>query len=246
MLGSYSVNGGSGAWVTDDDRPYGGAYGSFTYGMTNMATAGRSGAASGGGGDYLTGEGNSCYGTNYGKGGVGGSLSSSSESGQPGAIIIEYLLEPETSGVFDQNNNLISRWENLGLIRDNPFNGEENRNIIMPLNNGGNVTLVFPRNRITYVGTYMFQSCTNLTNVVITDGVKGIGSYAFQYCNGLKYIEIPDSVSFINSYAFYIPSTSLDIVYNGTKAQWDAINKSENWNNTTETKLHCTDYEGAA
>ena len=48
-----------------------------------------------------------------------------------------------------------------------------------------------------------FYNCTNLTNVVIGDGVTSIGPAAFYNCSSLTSITIPDSVTSIVGSAFY-------------------------------------------
>ncbi len=58
-----------------------------------------------------------------------------------------------------------------------------------------------------------FESCNNLTDINL-DGVTKIGSWAFQDCSSLKEIIIPDSVIDIGSAAFY-GCSSLEKVYIG-------------------------------
>ena len=47
-----------------------------------------------------------------------------------------------------------------------------------------------------------FDSCNNLTNVIIPDGVTTIGYYAFSSCSSLTSVTIPDSVTSIGYSAF--------------------------------------------
>lgn len=47
-----------------------------------------------------------------------------------------------------------------------------------------------------------FSGCTNLSEVVLSEGVTSIGSYDFYNCPNLKYITIPESITFIAPYAF--------------------------------------------
>ena len=47
-----------------------------------------------------------------------------------------------------------------------------------------------------------FYCCSNLTNIVIPEGVKSIGTSAFYKCINLTSITLPNSVSYIGHYAF--------------------------------------------
>lgn len=79
--------------------------------------------------------------------------------------------------------------------------------------------------------SYLFGSDSNvpasLKTVVITGSTK-IGSNAFVCCPGLKNLTIAATVTGIGDYAFD-GCSDLTITFNGTRAQWDALEKSENW-----------------
>ncbi|MDE7140171.1 MAG: Ig-like domain-containing protein, partial [Treponemataceae bacterium] len=63
----------------------------------------------------------------------------------------------------------------------------------------------------------------NETDVKIPDGVTGIGKSAFRECTSLTSVTIPDGVTSIGWDAFY-GCTNLDTVnYDGTLAQWCAL-----------------------
>ena len=55
---------------------------------------------------------------------------------------------------------------------------------------------------LTEIPDEAFDSCYNLTNVIIPDGVTTIGYYAFSSCNSLTKVTIPDSVTTIGDSAF--------------------------------------------
>ena len=55
---------------------------------------------------------------------------------------------------------------------------------------------------MTNIGTYVFQSCTNLKSVTIGSGVTIIGGYAFESCKNLTSVNIPNNVTVIGDYAF--------------------------------------------
>ncbi|MBR3613572.1 MAG: leucine-rich repeat domain-containing protein [Clostridia bacterium] len=56
--------------------------------------------------------------------------------------------------------------------------------------------------KVTSISNSAFENCTNLTNVVIPEGVKSIGSDAFSSCTNLTNIALPTTISYISGYAF--------------------------------------------
>ena len=52
------------------------------------------------------------------------------------------------------------------------------------------------------IGDNAFDTCANLTGVVIPEGVTSIGKAAFVYCNNIENITIPNSVTSIGEEAF--------------------------------------------
>ncbi len=83
--------------------------------------------------------------------------------------------------------------------------------------------------------------CQN--SVIPTDGsVTSIGDLAFSYCSSLTSIEIPDSVTSIGNWAFEYCSRLTSITFEGTVAQWNAIEKESGWNkNVPATEVVCSD-----
>ena len=95
---------------------------------------------------------------------------------------------------------------------------------------------------VTSIGEDAFYCCEELISVTIGSGVTSIGETVFRSCTGLTSIIIPNSVTNIGRYAFWDCAGLTSITYNGTKAQWNAIDKSNNWNfNTGNYVVHCTD-----
>ena len=113
---------------------------------------------------------------------------------------------------------------------------------------------------VTRIGMEAFESCTNLTSIVISEGVTYIAMYSFVYCRNLTNITIPESVTSISSSAFKDCSSLTSIVipegvtYIGGGAFWGCssltnIQVDENNNNYTsiegvlynkeKTKLIC-------
>ena len=96
-------------------------------------------------------------------------------------------------------------------------------------------------NGVTRIGSGAFQS-TGLTSVTIGNNVTSIGDSAFYGCRGLTSVTIPDSVTSIGYAAFYGCTDLISITYQGTKVQWNDINKVSSWNNNTgHYTIYCTD-----
>ena len=64
------------------------------------------------------------------------------------------------------------------------------------------LTSVSISDSVVSIGTYAFYGCTGLTSITIGDGVMTIGSVAFGGCRSLTNLVIPDNVVLINSNAF--------------------------------------------
>ena len=86
---------------------------------------------------------------------------------------------------------------------------------------------------VTAVGEEAFYGRVDMTTVILPQSVLKIGTNSFSNCVHLTEIEIPVSVKEIGAYAFY-RCAALTVQYAGTVAQWNAIEKEENWNASAE------------
>ena len=95
---------------------------------------------------------------------------------------------------------------------------------------------------VTSIGSSAFSGCSGLTSITIPDNVTSIGRSAFSGCSGLTSITIPDSVTSIGYRAFNNCSGLTNVKFNGTMAQWKAIDKGSWWSsNTGNFTITCTD-----
>ena len=68
-----------------------------------------------------------------------------------------------------------------------------------------------------------FYNCTNLTSLVVSEGIEVIGGYAFQNCTNLVNIELPSTVTSIGTYAFSMNSSLQNVYFGGTIENWSNI-----------------------
>lgn len=97
---------------------------------------------------------------------------------------------------------------------------------------------------ITSIQDRTFYNCDGITSITIPDSVTSIGDEAFSWCRKLTSVTIPDSVTSIGNSAFYNALLLERINFQGTTAQWIAIEKGYNWNKTTTgnaSTIYCID-----
>lgn len=72
--------------------------------------------------------------------------------------------------------------------------------------------------------------------------ITSIGVGAFKDCDYLELVVIPSTVTSIQSRAFFGCSQLGNVVFEGTKSQWEAIEKGEEWAyGTIIFKIQCFD-----
>lgn len=92
-------------------------------------------------------------------------------------------------------------------------------------------TVNIRRTSYTTIGEYAFSYC-GITSIVLPRLVT-IPVGAFEFCSSLTTVKIPLSVKYIHNRAFYYCESLTKIVYEGTEAQWNAIQKGTRWDEQT-------------
>lgn len=92
---------------------------------------------------------------------------------------------------------------------------------------------------VSSINPGVFGNCTSLKNINIHDYVTEIYGRAFSGCTSLRNIRIGVGIKKIYSEAFS-GIAGVNIRYNGTKSQWEAIEKEDGWNGVI-TIIHCKD-----
>lgn len=89
-----------------------------------------------------------------------------------------------------------------------------------------------------------FYDVKGLTSVTLPEGFLTIGDNAFMFCDHLTSLSLPDSITGIGVGALEDCSALTNIAYAGSKAQWQALEKGEDWNFGTPTiTVTCNDGE---
>lgn len=95
---------------------------------------------------------------------------------------------------------------------------------------------------VTSIGACAFEFCVGLTSITIPNGVKSIEDFTLSGCTRLTSITIPMGVTIIGDRALYFCACLTSINYQGTRAQWNDIEKGEDWDKYTGNyTIHCTD-----
>lgn len=87
---------------------------------------------------------------------------------------------------------------------------------------------------------------TDLTEIIIPEGVQSIYTLTFARCKNLLFVTIPHSIEFIDRAIFIGCKSLAEVRYNGTLEEWNKIDRHDRWlsiGGTLTAKLICKDGE---
>ena len=142
-----------------------------------------------------------------------------------------------TAGLYEHGtSNMVKSWNDVladgDLIGDYP---NVDGDLVLPAD--GSITTIYP---------HMFKYSA-LKSIIMPDSITSIGNNACDSCRTLESVVIGSGVKSIESQAFADCTTLTSITFNGTVAQWNAIEKCiedefYKWNyNTPATYVQCSD-----
>jgi len=127
-----------------------------------------------------------------------------------------------------------------------------------------NITKIALPDTVEQIGEYAFEGCSALTEISVPDGVAEIGEYTFSFCMALESAALPQSVIKVNNGAFWccdalkeiaLPAGITEIgeyafadcfslekiVFGGTLAEWEDVEKSPLWDGGANYTVICSD-----
>ena len=88
----------------------------------------------------------------------------------------------------------------------------------------------------------VFKSNKNIRSLTIPDKVHYIGKQAFAFCTSLESVVLPENLKTLGADAFNGCVALTEFTFKGTKAEWNAIEKQDGWNDGCPfTVVHCSD-----
>ena len=109
--------------------------------------------------------------------------------------------------------------------------------------NCSSMSIVSIPNKLRTLGEYAFYHCSSMATAAIPSGVNNVGAWTFGHCSSLDTLVVSGNVKSIGSYAFYGCSKISNIRYEGTLAEWDAINETNRAGYPVAANLHTSDHE---
>lgn len=114
-------------------------------------------------------------------------------------IGLENIGVTEEAGLYDADGNMLCALTADDVEKDYTFSSPMTTSLGV---DSSQITRVVIPEGITSIGNNAFYNCTSLTSVTIPDSVTSIGDMVFSRCTSLTSITIPSSVTSIGNEAF--------------------------------------------
>ena len=162
---------------------------------------------------------------------------------------LENVTFGDNSRLKNINNFRFGSFENLTTVTfgaNSPLTDVQNM-----FNGCTNLTSVSfgDNSQLTCIGLNAFLFCTSLTSVSFGENsqLTSIDGMAFDGCTSLASITIPARVTSIGQWAFSGCTALTTIYFEGTRAEWNAVEREHNWVDDINTVIIvCTDGEVVA
>ena len=92
-----------------------------------------------------------------------------------------------------------------------------------------NITRVHIPGSISELPPVAFERCSGLVTAKLDAGITEIGYAAFNDCTALLSVVLPKTLKVIHPYAFSNCSLLSQICFQGSKEEWEAVEKGEDW-----------------
>lgn len=97
-------------------------------------------------------------------------------------------------------------------------------------------------NHCKFIGSSAFHGCSQIVKVELPSSVTSIGSKAFSNCAKLNRVIILNKVKSLGDYVFENCPFLEVLVFDGTKEEWNSIEKGVNWKeNSSLERIICKD-----
>lgn len=125
----------------------------------------------------------------------------------------------ESGGIY---YNLTSNWDNdtqssytTAYVSQSPEDARYSGDIVIP----STVEYEGQTYTVTYIGSYAFENCKNLTSVQLPNTITRLEYGAFRYCANLKTINLPESLTTLSGDVFEYCEKLADIIIPNSVAE---------------------------
>ncbi len=157
-------------------------------------------------------------------------------------------------GSFDGKNLVIPavyQGKVVSAIKGGAFSGVKLRSVTIPetvksigKDAFAGSTVYKTKKGVRYIDNWAYISDKDAKKVTIVDGTVGIADSAFADEKETTTLNLPKSLKYIGALSFSYCKNLKDIHFSGTKLQWEAIEKAENWNSGMgDYTVHCSNGE---